>query len=163
MKKERERKGERTEKLARLLLRARCLFVFIINETSRMSERWSQNWIWLALLWRSGNCSRVPQDYSGCCVPGACVCYLTGVCLRYSSVCVCDSVCVCVWGVGGGSRIHERDILLSRHFPLCFHSDLVGDWWLNCGVHVNSNWWFMKILRVSEAAQAAGEEKDIAF
>lgn len=70
---------------------------------------------------------------------------------------------VCVWVVGGGSSIHERDILLSRHFPLCFHSDLVGDWWLNCGVHVNSNWWFMKILRVSEAAQAGGEEKDIAF
>lgn len=146
--------------VGQLRLFACCLFVFWTNGTS-----------WVTIepgFCNCGDLATVPPSHriAMVAVCRACVYYLTdGFCLLLLSVHIVLPLCVCVclWIVGGGSSIHERDILLSRRFPLCFHSDLVGDWWLNCGVHVNSNQWFMKILRVSEAAQAWGEEKDIAF
>lgn len=139
--------------VGRLQLHTCCLFVFITNGSSRVK---GEVRIEFGLLYRSDLATALLP----CTIEQCSVCYSTDVCV---CLCVCGSTHICLWVVGGGSSIHERDILLSRHFPLCFHSDLVGDWWLNCGVHVNSNWWFMKILRVSEAAQAGEEEKDIAF
>ncbi len=66
------------------------------------------------------------------------------------SVCVC--VCVSVHKHRHG-RFYWADIS-----PL-FSLWAGGDWWLNCWVHVNSNCWFIEILRVSEGAPTKRERK----
>ena len=76
-------------------------------------------------------------------------------------VCMCLYLCVCpstrYWFV---REIFFSTEQISPPLP-CFHSELVGDWWLNCGEHVNSKCWFIEILRVSEAVQTLRGKRKI--
>lgn len=124
---EREREWKRERKEV-CLFSTLLLICFYCWWNWALSERWGHNWIWLAFPWWSGNGSDVPVDWF---------------------VCLCDSksVCVCVsMHKHGHGRFYWADIS-----PL-FSLWAGGDWWLNCWVHVNSNCWFIEILRVSEGA-----------